>query len=71
MSIQGRVVQSRPSPSVGDVDTAQERDDHFGTLDGFIRSGDVQGRLPVLVPGVDVCGMLDQYLHGFLQRELR
>lgn len=54
MAIQGCVVQGRAPASVRDVDAAEQRDDHFRTLDGLVGRGHVQGRLPVLVPRVDI-----------------
>lgn len=71
VAIQSGVVQGRASPSVGDVDAAQQGNDHFRTLDGLIGCCHVQGGLPVLVPRIDISRVLNQHLHCFLQQKQR
>lgn len=69
MAVQSSVVQGCAPPSVGDIDAAQQGNDHFCTLDSLIGCCHVEGRLPVLVPCIDISRVLNQYLHCFLQQK--
>jgi hypothetical protein len=54
MAVQSCVVQGCAPPSVGDIDAAQQWDDHFCTFDGLISCCHVEGGLPVLVSRIDI-----------------
>lgn len=69
MTIQSSVVQGCAPPSVGDIDAAQQGNDHFCTLDSLIGCCHVEGGLPVLVPCIDISRVLNQHLHCFLQQK--
>lgn len=69
VSIQSGVVQGCAPASVGDVDTAQQWNDHFCTLDGLIGCCHMEGGLPILVPCIDISRVFNQYLHCLLQQK--
>lgn len=69
MAVQRGMVQGCAPPSVGDIDAAQQGNDHLCTLDRLVGGCHVERGLPVLVPRVDVCRVLNQNLHCFLQQK--
>lgn len=71
MAVEGGVVQRGPPAAVRHVHAAQQRDDDLGAPQGVVGGGDVQRRLPVLVPRVDVCGVSDQNPHSVLEGKAR
>lgn len=69
MAIQSGMVQGCTPASVGNVDAAQQGNDHFCALNSLIGCCHVEGGLPVLVPCIDISRVLNQYLHCFLQQK--
>lgn len=69
MAVQSGMVQGCTPASVGDIDTAQQGNDHFCTLNSLIGCCHMEGGLPVLVSCIHISRMLNQYLHGFLQQK--
>lgn len=55
MSTEGSVVQGSASCPVRHVDVAEQRDQSLGTAYRLVASRNVERRLPVLVPGVNIC----------------
>lgn len=68
MAAEGCVVQRSPARSVRHVHIAEQRDEGFGTAHSLVRCGDVKWSLPVLVPGVNICRVFQQYLDGLLPK---
>lgn len=66
VSAEGGVVQSRASRAVRHVDVAEQRDQSLGAAHRLVAGRDVQRRLPVLVPGIDIRAVLQQHRHGIL-----
>ena len=64
------MVQRGASAAVRHVDAAQQGDDDLGTSQGVVGGGDVQRRLPVLVPRVHVGRVSVQNSHGLLRTEV-
>lgn len=69
MSTEGSMVQGCASYPVRHVDIAEQRDQSLGTAYRLVASRNVERRLPVLVPGVDICTVLQQHCHCILDRE--
>lgn len=66
MTTEGSVVQGSASRPVGHVDIAEQRDQSFGTAYRLVASSNMERRLPVLVPGVNICAVLQQHCHCIL-----
>lgn len=66
MSTEGRVVQSGASRAVGHVDVTEQRDQSLGAAHRLVARCDVERRLPVLVPGINVRAVLQQHCHCIL-----
>lgn len=69
MSTEGSVVQSSASRAVRHVDVTEQRDQSLGTAYRLVASCDVERRLPVLVPGINICTVLQQHCHCILDEE--
>lgn len=67
VAVEGSMVQGRAAAAVGNIDAAQQGDDHLRTPHGLVGGRHVQRGLPVLVPRVDVSRVLNQDLHRLLQ----
>jgi len=67
MTAEGCMMQRGPACPVGHIHIAEQWDEGLGAADCFIRCGDVKRRLPVLVSGVHVCRVFQQYLDSLLQ----
>lgn len=63
------MVQSSASRPVGNIDVAEQRDQSLRAAHRFVASGNVERRLPVLVPRVDVSAVLQQHRHCILQKD--
>ncbi|TNN62325.1 hypothetical protein EYF80_027442 [Liparis tanakae] len=66
VSTEGRVVQGSASRPVGHIDVAQQRDQSLGAAHRLVARCDMERRLPVLVPGVHICTVLQQHCHCIL-----
>lgn len=67
MAIEGSVMQSGATATVGNVDAAEQGYDDLGALYRIIGCGDMQRGLPVLVTCVDVSRVVEQHSNDFLQ----
>lgn len=64
-------MQGSASTAVWHVDAAEQGDDDLGTSQRIIGRGNMQRGLPVLVPCVDVSGVVDQDSHYFLKHSVK
>lgn len=71
VAVQGSMMQGSASTAVWHVDAAEQGDDDLGTSQRIVGRGDMQRGLPVLVPCVDVSGVVDQDSHYFLKRSVK
>lgn len=71
VAVQGSVMQGSASTAVWDVDAAEQGDDDLGTSQRVVGRGNMQWGLPVLVPCVDVGGVVDQDSHHFLKHSVK
>ncbi len=69
MSTKGSVVQGSASRPVRHVDVAKQRDQSLSTAHCLVASCNVERRLPVLVPGINICTVLQQHRHCILDGE--
>lgn len=69
VSAKGSVVQSSASRPVGNVDVAEQRDQSLRAAHRFVAGGNVERRLPVLVPRVHVGAVLHQRRYCILQQD--
>lgn len=69
MTTEGSVVQGSASCPVRHVDVAEQRDQCLSTAYRLVTSRYVERRLPVLVPSVNICAVLQQHRHCLLDNE--
>lgn len=69
MSTEGSMVQCSASRPVRHVDATEQRDQSLSTAYRLVASCDMEWRLPVLVPGIDIWTVLQQYCHCILDKE--
>lgn len=67
VSAEGCVVQRCAAGPVRHIDVAEQWHEGLGTAHGLVGGGDVERRLPVLVPCVHVRRVLQQHLHRLLR----
>lgn len=67
VSAEGRVVQRRAARPVRHIDVTEQRHEGLSAAHGLVGGGDVERRLPVLVPRVHVGRVLQQHLHRLLR----
>lgn len=69
VSTEGSVVQGSASRPVRHVDVAKQWDQSLSTAYCLVASCNVERSLPVLVPGIDICTVLQQHRHCILDGE--
>lgn len=69
MPTESSMVQGSASCPVRHVDVAEQWDQCLSTAHCLVTSCYVERRLPVLVPGVNICTVLQQHCHCLLDNE--
>lgn len=71
MSTEGRVVQSSASRTVRHVDITEQRDQSLCAAYRLVASCDVERRLPVLVPSINIRAVLQQHCNCILDESVQ